>query len=624
MCGIFGIIGTNAIDDELIEKYHSIQSHRGPDGKGSWQGKIEQWNITLGHQRLSIIDLSDSGAQPMASQDKGKQLIFNGELYNYIEIRDELKSKGIVFTTKTDTEVVLNAFNIWGVDASLKKFNGMWSLAYLDRTNRKLYFSRDRTGEKPLYYFRLGKQFVFASEIKTILNILDKKLTLNMNSVSLYLRQALLNSSNETFFNDIKQHPAATYSTIDLNSRSLKLEITEYWRCPVKPEVEYSENELKDKIREILHSSVKLRTRSDVPVGVLLSGGIDSSAISALIGKYDEFDREITLLSAVSNDKRYDESHYIDIVGNYLNKPINKVHLDLNENNALTLLDEITWYNDEPVGSFSNVAHYLLMKKAKELGVTVILSGQGADELFCGYKKYLGFYIQWLIRKKKYFSAINVLSSFALNNTILGQFNIAEAKRYLPFLNKKDEYEIMGSAMRDHLNVNIGLESGMDVPQRQCEDLSFYSVPALNHYEDRMSMAASREIRLPFLDYRLIDLVVPLDIKYKLRNGWTKYILRKSVSDILPNEITWRKDKQGFVNPQSEWMKYELRGTIEDYFSEDSYIFRYDILKRKELITMFDEYCNQKAGKGRIWFRDIFSPLALEVWLRKYENYITA
>ena len=262
------------------------------------------------------------------------------------------------------------------------------------------------------------------------------------------------------------------------------------------------------------------------------------------------------------------------------------------------------------------------MRRAKELGITVLLSGQGADELLCGYKKYLGFYIQWLVENRQYGKALNVLYQYWRNGTILSQFNVAEARRYMPAYFRKKNDDVLGDAVKDYTQVQMGRGKGMTVQQRQYEDVKRFSVPVLTHYEDRMSMAFSREIRLPFLDHRLMDVLLPMPVHYKMDQGWTKYIFRRAVSRLLPSEIVWRKDKQGFVNPQSEWLKHELRSSTESYFDSSSLIFKYRLVNRNNLLQKYKRYCKQPAMKGPIWFREIFSPLALEIWLRRYEEHI--
>lgn len=624
MCGISGTVSTakeiKPIQDILL-RAQKAQQHRGPDSQGIKCFNINQWTVGLGHQRLSILDLTDDANQPMFSSSDGSWIIFNGEIYNYLEIREELQAKGYKFATSSDTEVLITALEYWGIEKALSKFNGMWSFAWLDLRNKSLVLCRDRIGIKPLYVCLLDNFLYFGSEIKTILSMAECKFKLNYQVVGEYLSQSLLDASNQTFFDGIEKIPPAHYGTIDLAANSLTLEYKSYWQLSSQL-VEYgSEVSLIETIRELFFDTVRLRLRSDVPIGILLSGGIDSSAIATATQTILGSNNQLNLLAAVSNDPRYDESPFIDIMGDYLNNKVNKVSLALEPEIAFDYLEKVCWSNDEPVGSFSNIAHYLLMEKAEELGITVILSGQGADELLCGYKKYLGFYIQELVRSSKYFHASSVLSSFWSQKTILSQFSFAEAQRYLPRIFTTGKPDIRGDSLRQYFTPRfLGLTNSSSVLERQSLDISNFSVPALLHYEDRMSMFWAKEIRVPFLDYRLVELLMSVPVEMKLRAGWTKYIFRKAIEPYLPAEITWRKDKQGFVNPQSQWLKNELKNKVLEFFQEDSLIFRKQIVNRSSLLHQYELFCKNK--NNTVYFRDIFNPLALEIWLRKFERYI--
>lgn len=623
MCGITGVISYEENIRDLLLKAQRIQQHRGPDAYGICQHQINQWQVGLGHQRLSILDLTEAGSQPMTSKDGNSWIVYNGEVYNYREIRCELENLGHHFRGESDTEVVLAALEQWGVNEALARFNGMWAFAWLDGRNNRLVLSRDRVGVKPLYFFLQDDSLYFASEIKTIIEITGRKFSLNHQIIGEYLIQSLLETSNETFFEGIEKIPAASYGVIDLSTEVLRMDIKSYWNLGTQKVVNISEDNLVEQVREIFIDAVRLRLRSDVPVGVLLSGGVDSSSIAAVMQSILGKDAQLNLLSAVSRDSRYDESPFIDIMSNHLGCKTHKIVLDFKPEEAFDYLEQVCWFNDEPVGSFSNVAHYLLMKQAKDLGITVILSGQGADELLCGYQKYLGFYIQALARCSQHLKAVEVLWSFWQRGTILKQFSLSEAKRYLPRYLRGAELDIRGANLKNFVPKILGLASEMTVQQRQRLDIENFSVPALVHYEDRMSMAWSREMRVPFLDYRLIEALIPVSMEMKLKNGWTKYIFRKAMQPYLPKQIVWRKDKKGFVNPQSEWLKKELKEGVLDYFAEDSLIFKNKLVERKNLLAKYQAYCQQEASQGTVWYKDIFNPLALEIWLRKFERYIS-
>ncbi len=475
---------------------------------------------------------------------------------------------------------------------------------------------------KPLHFTVSDDELIFASELKSILGMAGRRFPLNDQVVGEYLLQSLQESSNETIFKGIHKLPPGHFAVVDLARESIHLEISAFWELPKSQEWVPRDQDLVEYLRELFIDAVRLRLRSDVPVGVLLSGGLDSSSIAWAVREIHGTSEGLNLISAVSRDPRFDESHFIDIMSNNLKCPTAKVTLDPEPSLMLDLLETICWQNDEPVGSFSNVAHYLLMKQAKELGITVILSGQGADESLCGYKKYLGFYVMQLLKERRVGTAIDVLARFGLNRSILNQFSYSEAKRYLPSALRRREIDIRGDRLSAFVPVPTGMAGCHSVNERQCLDFERFSIPALVHYEDRMSMAWGREIRVPFLDYRLVELLLPLPIDKKLHKGWTKYIFRKAMEGRLPDEITWRKDKQGFVNPQSEWLKSDLKEKVQSYFRPDSLMALAGFVNPQMLNKKYESYCRQSTGQGVISYKDIFNPLALEIWLRKYENYI--
>ncbi len=622
MCGIAGVVSREPDLRSKLAAAERTQRHRGPDGQAIAQYRIGTWGVGLGHQRLSIIDLSDGGRQPMVSKDDARVIVYNGELYNYKEIRRELETGGHSFSSSSDTEVLLAALGHWGVEQAQQRFNGMWAYAYLDIKRCVLILSRDRAGVKPLYYYCTRDEIYFASEIKTILVMAGRKFSLNTQVAGAFLVQSLSDISNETMFEGISQIPAGHFAEIDLNRDLLKLAIRRYWQVPQDPIHFSSMEDTVERVRSLFLDSVRLRLRSDVPVGVLLSGGVDSTAITCAMDSMVARDTDMNLLSVTSNDSRFDESPFIDKVGIHLGRKVHKVCLNPDPQTMLGLLRTTSWFNDAPLNGFETVLHYLLMQKAEELGITVILSGQGADELLCGYRKYLGFYLQYLLREQQYRQAFTVFMQFYRQGTVLKQFNVSEAKRYMSGWLRPSEIDIRGERLKDYSLVFLGLPSGSSVPQRQVLDIERFSVPVLTHYEDRMSMAFAREIRLPFLDYRLIELLAPLPVEFKLRDGWTKYVFREAMKSLMPPEITWRKDKGGFTNPQSEWLRNELRNQVTKIFSGEAEIYRKGLVNKDALLSKYDRYCSQPAEGGNISFRDIFNPLSLEVWLAEYREYV--
>lgn len=602
-----------------------VQKHRGPDSRGSWRGRVQGLDVGLGFCRLKILDLSDAANQPMLSADSRYVLIFNGEIYNYLELRAELTTAGAQFRTRGDTEVLLQALIAWGPGA-LSRMNGMWALVLLDRVTGEAVLSRDRFGIKPLYTYFDGNRLFVASEIKAILAGTQGRFAIAANAANAYLRQALLCTGSATFFAGIEEFPAghtAIFAVEDI-AAGRHFHPQRYWTIPTEPSNDVSESALMESVRETFLDAVNLRLRSDVPVGVLLSGGTDSSSIAAAVHRLYPARLDIKLISAVAGDGTRDEEPFINAVAKYLQRDVDKVTLDFHPSDALRLLAEVSWFNDEPVGNFSTVAHYLLMKRARELGVTVLLSGQGADEMLCGYKKYLGFYLQELIAGGHWLTAARVLAGFVGNGTVLPQVTYQEAKRYLPRAWRLSESDIRGPALREVDGwIHLGLNGG-GVLERQAADLEKLSVPALVHYEDRMSMAAAREIRLPFLDYRFVSLLSPLPVEFKLRSGWTKWILRRAMQPLLPDEIVWRKDKQHFIVPQNDWLRRELRQEIEKLLKTDWITEALGLIDRAKFRARYDAYIQQPAASGRLSFKDIFDPIALELWARQFENHLTS
>ncbi len=623
MCGVLGVISKpDSVQVDRLRLAQQIQLHRGPDGSGEIHYRLHGRDIFLAHQRLAIIDLTSTGNQPMGSLDDTGILIFNGELYNYLELRNELINDGITFEGNSDTEVALRALSAWGPAAAMKRFNGMWAFAWLEPGGKNLWLSRDRAGEKPLYWYQNNETFYFASEVKGLLSLVGKRFALDMQSVGEYLIQSIGDTGQRSFFAGINLLPAANIARLDLSTKILNLDIKKFWLPPEpRKDLVNIENEI-PVLREIFEDSVRLRLRSAVPTGVLLSGGLDSSAIVAACKNLGSL-RGLTLLTAISGDIRFDESQHAKRVARYLGANIDEVNIDLTAKTALELLNEACYSNDAPVASFSNVAHYLLMRRAKDIGVKVILSGQGADELLCGYKKYLVFYLQELIRDRDYIRAAKTLFEFTYNKTFIEQFSIAESMRYLPTSFSRPLL-IAGKSLEEFKLLSLGLPDGKRVIDRQILDFECYSIPTLTHSEDRISMALSREIRLPFLDYRLIDYLLSLPVTLKMSNGWSKFIMRKVVEPWLPDKTVWRRDKQGFINPESEWLKNDLAADIKEYFSSESLIFKYGLVNQAILLGKFERYKRQKPGRGKIWFREIFNPLALEIWLRRYESHILA
>jgi asparagine synthase (glutamine-hydrolysing) len=630
MCGVFGLWHARGTPPApgVYDAAFRVQAHRGPDGSGRESFEFSDSTLSLAHQRLSIIDLSDAGLQPMRSADGQGRISFNGELYNYVELRAELEQEGATFTSRTDTEVLLTALHRWGHARALSRSNWMGAFAWLDLRNRRLVLACDAGSEKPLYYYVDSARLAFASEIKTVLTLAGRKFPLNRDTVAQFLYQGLVDGSPATFFAGIERLEAGTYLEINLDG---PIRVPAPVRFPTPAySGDVSTLELPkfiEELRELFVDAVKVRLRSDVPVGVLLSGGVDSSSIAAVAHRITGASVAPKLLSATSDDARFDESEHIEAMERHLGQRAERITLRPSPTHMIEEISQLNWFNDAPVAGLSALAHYRLMERAKQLGLTVILSGQGADEILLGYRKFLGFYLQSLVRGGRPFKALGALGAFALNRSILTQFDLSDAKRYVPLLRwfsakmVEDESATEGAWIRGWQPAALGLGSGT-LADRQLLDVRRFSVPGLCHYEDRMSMAMSREIRLPFLDSRLIDLLLRAPDDYKLRKGWTKYCFRKAMEPWLPREIAWRKDKKGFSNPEGEWLKHELRDQVLAAFSADSLLAKKGIVDSAAMLRRYAAYARQPVKGGTIWYREILAPMSLELWMRRFAEWI--
>jgi len=622
MCGIAGIVSISPDRGgaACLTRMIDVQSHRGPDGRGAWSGAVGQARVALGSVRLAILDLTDAGLQPMLSPSERQVLVYNGEIYNYRELRAQLQARGVAFRTQCDTEVVLQALLTWG-EAAFSRFNGMWALAWLDRDAGVLLLSRDRFGIKPLYWHAAKDHFLFASEIKGILAGSERRFAINPAAAARYLLQSQLDAQPQTFFDQIEALPPAHFARFDLrNPAGLVPSFRRYWTPPQEEILSDGTAPSFEEVRETFHDSVRLRLRSDVPVGVLLSGGVDSSSIAAAMRSALGAGAELQILSIVSDDPRYSEERFIGRMASHLAGTARTSRVRFTASDAFGLLERVLWFNDEPIGSLSPVAHYLLMQRAKELGVTVVLSGQGADELLCGYLKYWGFHMQSLLGAGRWVTAFRAACGAVLRGTVLPHIRMNEAKRYAPSRLRLRELDIRGPRLRDDaFRLDLGLGSG-GVIERQLADLTQFSLPALLHYEDRMSMALAREIRLPYLDYRLVNLLLPLAPRWKMRAGWSKWVFRKAMEQDLPAEIVWRRDKQGFSNPQSEWLKTQLRPQVEGLLGGEMLTAAHGLVDQAALRRRYEAYCRSPADWGPLSFKDIFNPIVLEIWARRFES----
>jgi len=619
MCGIAGIIIKDGSDpNPIMERMLSILHHRGPDDTGIFSERIDGiQSIVLGHNRLSIIDLTSRGHQPMESPDGRYVLIYNGEVYNYLEIAGELGKDPVLDMSSSDSAVVLAALIKWGPSA-FKRFNGMWALAFYDRKEATLLLSRDRMGVKPLYYYFDEQQFIFASEIKAILTACGRRLKVNRKVATRYLLQSVLDAQPETFFEGVYQIPSAGFAVIRLRDPLVQEPLFQtFWHHPYEEDAQErwkvpSEEEL----RETFIDAVRLRLRSDVPLGVLLSGGLDSSSILGAVHKLGMNDN-ITVLSVVSNDVKVSEEPFIDLMAGYVGCGVMKLNADQEPLDLLDELPEACWYNDEPLGGLASVAHRNLMHLAGDKGITVLITGQGSDEQLGGYNKFFYFYLQDCLRHRHWFEALGMLWGCVREGTILPEFRLREAKRYLPGLVKFSGTQFLGVSLDDIDMVETGLGRGYS--EREWRDIRFLSIPMLLHYEDRMSMSYSREMRVPFMDYRLVELLAKFPPSFKLKSGWTKAVFRKAMSGMIPQEIQYRKDKKGFNIPLDKWMKGVLYKRFRDMFDNQMLAEECGYIRRSVIQDMYKRFLKNDM---LVNYKDIFNIYCFETWLRCFESHV--
>lgn len=617
MCGIFAVIGhfTDGEAEEMAKLATKLQGHRGPDKTAHCVETLPNgWRVLLGHQRLSILDLSDAGTQPMRSGSGGQTIIFNGEIYNYLELAQRMRNPR---RTGTDTEVLLELIELNGLDATLGEANGMWALVHVDAARNMIQLARDRAGEKPLYIWRDGSRMIVASEMKTVAALAGRRFGINPQVLSDYIDQGLQDVDEQTWLTGIEVVPAASSARVAWNAAGdLALEVKRYWEPSAHP-IEIDRTEAERRLRDLMQDSLKIRLRADVPVGITLSGGLDSSILAAEMARQMGDPGLVHAISSVAPGAQGDESVHIDRVCDALGVHTHRVNLGEDAHENAALLPEVTWHNDAPLGSFSNIAFYRLMRLARDQGVIVVLSGQGADEAFCGYRKYFFWALRDELRRRKLASGLGNVVGSLRHGTVLSQFNYSEAKRYLP--GRRRSASALQASIRTGASLRDVSMGARTLGERQLEDIRRYSVPYLTHYEDRQSMAHGVEVRLPYLDHRIIEFGLSLPTELKVSNGWTKSVMRTAFQEALPHQIIWRRDKQGFSNPQEEWLRGPLRPKLDALFRSDAAIYQYDLLDRKAMIGLWERFL---AGDRTVAHRQIFAVWALEAWLDRFSAYV--
>ena len=561
MCGIAGIISKNAqlVSQERIQSATNCLRHRGPEGEGIWISHDR--TVALGHLRLSIIDLSNKAAQPMQYLNR-YHIIHNGELYNYVEIKEQLLKKGYQFNSQSDTEVIVAAYDFWKSDC-VSQFDGMFAFAIWDAKEKKIFAARDRFGEKPFFFFYDEEQLLFSSEMKSLWSMGISK---EVNHAMLYNFLTVAYTSNpanpqETFFENTYKLPAASFLTYSLINNELQIE--KYWQ--VYPEVKtISEEKAISQFRDLFSQSIKRRLRSDVSIGTSLSGGLDSSSIVAFCDQQlsDHYTHKCFTASFEGFEK--DELKYAEAVA----KKFGLEHhvITINEHEVVQLMDKVMCHQEEPVASASALVQFKIFQLAKQNGVTVLLDGQGADETLAGYYKYYKWYWQELYRDKKLnktgelkaATELGITESFGIKNKIAALYpefvgGILQTRKFKQAFQHPD-FNREFAFLNKH-NFYYALPSGFDLNSALYFNTFVNGLEELLRLADRNSMAHAVEVRLPFLNHPLVEFLFSLPSEFKIHNGWTKWLLRKSIGNNLPQNVAWRKDKIGFEPPQKKWMQ---------------------------------------------------------------------
>lgn len=562
MCGISGIINrkNQHVDPILIEEMNLQIIHRGPDGEGFYFGD----NFAFGHRRLSIIDLSEDGKQPMEYLSKNI-ICFNGEIYNYLELRVELEVLGHHFNTKTDTEVILAAYTEWGSEC-VSRFNGMWSFALYDKDKNQIFCSRDRFGIKPFYFFQSEKFFAFGSEIKQLIPFLPS-IKSNRQVLLDYLITGMEEHSDNTFFCGIQKLPGGHNLVYDLKSH--EFEINSFYELKSDLSLKnITEEKAVGLYEDQFYKSVKLRMRSDVEVGVCLSGGLDSSSITAISAKIlkSESEQKIKTIHAKVNVERIDESGYAEQVAAHCKTDL--ILVEPTYEDFRVSLSEVIKIQEEPFGSPSIILQYFVLKKAREMNCLVMLDGQGGDETLLGYERYYPAFIVKQKGMKRMRAFLDSSKNSKLSQLDLIKYYFYFTRYKLRMIQLKSRHKYVKEEVLSRFESPILkelTEKYMNIGELQKLEIRKTQLPHLLKYEDKNSMANSVEARLPFLDYRCVELAHSIPDEYKINSGWTKSILRKAIQSELPKAVVWRKDKLGFNAPEAEWlsrMTAEMKDSI--------------------------------------------------------------
>ena len=578
MCGIWFSLGF-APDPACI----AAVSHRGPDGSGWRVFESAAGPVALGHRRLSIIDLSDAALQPMSYAGGRYWMVYNGEIYNYLELREELREAGHPFRTDSDTEVLLAAYSHWG-EAALSRLVGMFAFVLWDEQKQVAFAARDHFGVKPLYFFVTPRGLAFASEIKQFLGLPVFSARLNVARAYDFLASGIMEHTEETLFEQVRQLRGGECVCLDLQCWGLgdALPIRRWYRVLEPGTLAIGEREAGAKFRSLLTESVRIHLRSDVPVGTCLSGGLDSSSIVCLMARELEAvgnGGKVNSISACYNVKSVDERPFMEAVVDRTQSNPHWCYPRFED--AFALAERITWHQDEPYGSTSIFAQWCVFDAARRAGLKVMLDGQGADEQLAGYHGCFSYYFASLIRRRRFVTLLHAMLQRQAWHGVsiadqVGTFLVPLLPaKFARWLRRERQALVQhnwldGEGLRPHLGrspfetarESIGRPPVTDLGELCVVLTQSSNLAMLLHWEDRNSMAHGIEARVPFLDHRLVEFSIALGDRHKIVGGDTKRVLRSAMGGVLPEIVRNRRDKLGFTTPEEQWFRGPLREMV--------------------------------------------------------------
>lgn len=611
MCGICGVI-TNGVPvmKREIQQMTDTLKHRGPDDCGYFLNAT----VAFGHRRLSIIDLSQNGRQPMTNENATVQLVFNGEIYNFPEIRKELAQKNHRFKSSSDSEVIVHAYEEWGTEC-FSRFNGMFAIAIFDENKKELILARDRIGKKPLYYYLNEKNLLFGSELKALQKSNYFQKNISLAGFQLYIQFGYI-PGLYTIFENTWKLPAASY----LRFKDGKIYIEKYWNLSNHLNPSISENQAIERAEELLRDSVRYRLISDVPIGFFLSGGIDSTIVTAIASRMTD---KVKTFTIGVDDARYNEANFAREIAHYLGTDHTEYYVT--EKDFLNFIPESVHYFDEPFADSSLLPTFYVSKLTRQ-AVKVALSGDGGDEIFGGYPKYkqirVAQYLKYFPKasRKVFAKIINKIPNDSIKKSSEAlQFNHTdELLLWMTSIWKPNELGNLLSFPMAEINdipiyKNYGYYSENDPVLKMMRiDLQMYLCEDIMVKVDRTSMANSLETRAPMLDFHFVEFMNSLPLSIRMKRNQPKYLIKKLLSKYVPQQL-WDRPKRGFSIPVASWLRHELNDFFNDYVNEKK-IKEIGLLNWNSLSKFIDANMNN----GRHFPQKLFSVLIFNLWHSKY------